>query len=98
MRRVVLLMLLVVCVFGSVIAQEPTGNMTKSSKGLTEEAAKRVRGQLMALEEEKVNCFSNVGQDAGWSATWIKWHDADGIIHVSDRLRSKAELMDEECA
>jgi len=95
MRRVGLLVLLVVCVCGSVIAQESTGDVTKRSKEPTEEAAKRVRAELMALEEEKVNCFSNVGQDAGWSATWIKWHDADGIVHVSDRLRSKTELMDE---
>jgi len=95
MRRVLLLMLLVACMIGSVIAQEPAGNVTKPAKVLTEEAAKRVRTQLMALEEEKINCFSNVGQDAGWSATWIKWHDADGIIHVADRLRSKIELMDE---
>ena len=95
MRRILLSMLLSVSVIGFVNAQESTGDVTKRVKEVTVDAAKRMKAELMELEQQKVNCFSNVGEDAGWSADWIKWHDADGIIHISDRLRSKTELMDE---
>jgi hypothetical protein len=95
MRRVPLVLAVAVLATGFVRAQESTGAMPRATRELTADAAKRVRSELIELEKEKVNCFSSVGEDAGWSADWIKWHDADGIIHISDRLRSKAEVMDE---
>lgn len=95
MRRVPLVLVLAVLAVGFVRAQDSTGAAPGRMKELTADAAKRVKAEIMQLEQEKVNCFSHVGEDAGWSADWIKWHDADGIIHISDRLRSKTEVMDE---
>jgi hypothetical protein len=95
MRKVLLPVLLAVSMIGFARTQESAGNAAQRVKELTADAVKRVKAQILALEEEKVNCYSIVGQNAGWSATWIKWHFADGLVHVSDRLRSKAELMDE---
>lgn len=95
MRRVLLAILVVVWAVSAAMAQEPAEQSAKAATGITDRAAARVRAELTELEEEKVNCFSSIGEDAGWSATWIKWHDADRIIHISDRLRSKTELMDE---
>ena len=61
----------------------------------TGDVAERVTKEILDIEQQKGNCFSSVGQLAGWSADWFKWHVADGEIHYTDRLRGKEEVMDE---
>jgi hypothetical protein len=95
MRRIILSVLFVVSAIGLVRAQDSNGDMPRRMRELTADGIKKVKAELLDLEEQKVNCFSNVGEEAGWSADWIKWHDADAIIHLSERLRTKTELMDE---
>ena len=85
MRRICLSVLLAASVVGLGKAQEQA----------TGDVAERVTKEILDIEQQKVNCFSNVGQLAGWSADWIKWHVADGEIHYTDRLRTKDEVMDE---
>jgi hypothetical protein len=87
MRSIVLSLLLGISLAGLARAQQET----------TGETAEQVRKVIMNFERQKQNCFSPIGEVINtWCADWVKWHDADGIVHYTDdRVRPKAELMDE---
>lgn len=95
MRIIMLSVLFVVSAIGLVRAQESNGETPRRMGELTADGIKKVKAELSDLEKQKVNCFSFLGEEAGWSADWIKWHDAPAIIHLSERLRTRTELMDE---
>jgi hypothetical protein len=84
MRRILLSMLLAVSLVGFARAQEATGDK-----------AEEVKGQILKLKQEQDRAFDSTGTSNNYATDWAERYEADGLVHMTERLRNKTELLDE---
>ena len=84
MGRILLSMLLAVSCAGFAKAQQLAG-----------EPAEKIKAELLKFKEEQDKAFDSTGTSHNYAEEWATRHEADGLVHLTDRLRGKTELVDE---
>lgn len=83
MRRIVLAVLLMLSP-GLIRAQETTGPV-----------AERIKQELLKLKLEQDKAFDSTSSTHNIAPEWAQKYESEGLVHYTNRLRNKAELVDE---
>ena len=84
MGRILFLILLAVSWVGSAGAQEMCGP-----------AAEKVKAELLKFKQEQDKAFDSTRTSYNYTKEWFSRYEADGLVHMEDRVRNKTELVDE---
>jgi hypothetical protein len=84
MRKYLLAGVLTASSIGSLRAQEATGPV-----------AEKVKQEVMQLKLEQDKAFDSTSSGHNIAPEWARRYEADGLVHYTNRLRDKAELLDE---
>jgi hypothetical protein len=84
MRRLLLMVLLAMLPAGLARGQETTGPV-----------AEKIKQEILRLKLEQDRAFDSTSSSHNYAPEWAQNNEADGLVHYTDRLRNKAELIDE---